>query len=122
MTDGLSVQEEKIVKRLTKTGMNKKSAKILIYLASVEETTSKKMESEMRLRQPEVSISINRLKDQDWIKKREEKKEGKGRPEHVYSLKKDLNEIIDEIEEKEREKIDDIKNNLKKIDELIDEI
>ena len=110
MNSGLSDKEEELVKRLTETGMNKKTAEILVYTAHNEKTKSRKMESELGLRQPEVSIAVNMLK------------EGKGRPVHVYNLKKNLRMIVSEIEEKEREKIGEIENNIEKIDELISNI
>ena len=122
MNSGLSDKEEELVKRLTETGMNKKTAEVLVYTAHNEGTKSREMESELGLRQPEVSVAVQILRENDWLEKEEAKKKGKGRPVHVYNLKKNLRMIVSEIEEREREKIGEIENNIEKIDELISNI
>ncbi len=119
MSDGFSNKEEELVDRLIETGLNKNVAKTLVYISGREEIKSREIESEIGLRQPEVSIAMQDLREKGWVTKRDIKKEGKGRPVHAYSLEKNLDEIIDEIEEEEKEKIDEIKENLNKIKELI---
>ncbi|MFW6176158.1 MAG: ArsR family transcriptional regulator [Thermoplasmatota archaeon] len=119
MSDGFSKKEEELVERLIKTGLNKNVAKTLVYIAGRDEIKSREIESEIGLRQPEVSIAMQDLREKDWVAKRDIKKEGKGRPVHAYSLEKDIEEIIDEIEEEEKEKIAKIEENIEKIKKLI---
>ncbi len=119
MANGFSKKEKELVNRLIKTGLNKNVAKTLVYISGRDEIKSREIESEIGLRQPEVSIAMQGLREKNWVTKRDIKKEGKGRPVHAYSLEKDLEEIIDEIEEKEKEKINEIEENIEKIKELI---
>jgi predicted transcriptional regulator len=46
-----------------------------------EEVTSVALEQGSGLRQPEVSIAMRQLKEQDWINEGDEKKPGKGKLE-----------------------------------------
>mgnify|MGYP006290324213 CR=1 FL=1 len=121
-SDEFSEEQQELSKRLIKAGLNKNLAKTLVFVASKSETKSREIESVTDLRQPEVSIAMQELRDKEWITKRDIKKEGKGRPVHAYSLDKSIDEIISEIEEKEKERIQEIEENLEKINDLIESI
>jgi len=116
--EGLTDEEEELIDRLIKAGIRKNTARTLVFVASNDETKSREIEDATDLRQPEVSISIQELRERGWVTKRDIKKEGKGRPVHAYSLGKPIDEIIDEIEEKERERIAEIEENLEEIKKL----
>jgi len=122
MSENISKDEEELIDRLIKAGLQKNVAKTLVYIAGKDETKSREIESEMRLRQPEVSIAMQIIRERGWVTKRDIKKEGKGRPVHAYSLKKDFEEIISEIEEEQRQKIDEIEENLNRIKELASDL
>ncbi len=114
--------KEELIKRLSKTGLNKKAARVLLCIDKNDEIKSVEIESETGLRQPEVSIGVQDLKEKGWISKRNIKKSGKGRPEHAYSLNVDLEYVISDIEKDEREKIKELKQNIEKIKELVSEL
>lgn len=122
MARGLDDDEEKLVERLKNTGIKKNSAKALVYIASNEKVKSRDMEADLRLRQPEVSIAVTELREKEWVGTEKEKKEGKGRPVHVYHLDKPFREIIESIEERERKKIEKKEENLEKLKELTKEV
>ncbi len=123
MTKGiLTKEQEELLERLAKTGLQKNVAKTLVFIASREETTSREIEMSTELRQPEVSIAMQELRNRDWVKKRDIKKEGKGRPVHGYRLDKTIRQIIKEIRAEENERINDIRDNLNAIDELVKSI
>ncbi|NPV61208.1 MAG: ArsR family transcriptional regulator [Methanotrichaceae archaeon] len=87
-----------------KIGLKRNVAKVLTYLAGVEEATSREIEMGSDLRQPEVSIAMREIRKLDWITERDEKSPGKGRPYRIYRLNRSLPEIIEHLEgEKERE-------------------
>ncbi len=115
---GLTEKEKELADRLIKTGLEKQMSRVLVILGSRGETKRREIEDITGLRQPEISIATQRLRDRGWVTKRDIKKEGKGRPVHVYYLDSPVNEIIEEIEKKEMERIEDIENNLKEIKEL----
>ncbi|MFW6083059.1 MAG: ArsR family transcriptional regulator [Thermoplasmatota archaeon] len=122
MTDEFTEEENKLIDRLNKTVMNRNVAKTLIFIFKKGETKSREIEAGTGLRQPEVSVAVNDLMENDWITKDEVKKEAKGRPVHHYTLKKDIDEIISEIEEREREKIDEIEENIQEIKKLVNQL
>ncbi len=117
-----SSENKELVERLMKAGVKKNIARALVFIAGRDETTSRNIEDYTSLRQPEVSIATNELRDLGWVEKRDIKKEGKGRPVHGYSLKKPIEDIIAEIEEKEMEKVKEIRENIRRIKEFAETI
>lgn len=122
MAEELSKDQSKLIGSLIETGVKKNVAKTLVVLAGEEGIKSRTIEDLTDLRQPEISLATQRLRELGWITKTDQKKEGKGRPVHLYSLDKAMEEIVNEIEEKEKEKIDEIKENVEKIKELADSL
>ena len=94
---------EELIDRLVTTGLQRNTAIALVFIAENEETQSRTIEDNTRLRQPEVSIATNQLVRRGWVKKRDIKTEGKGRPVIGYSMKKPIGEIVKEIEADESE-------------------
>ncbi|MFO8109139.1 MAG: ArsR family transcriptional regulator [Thermoplasmata archaeon] len=109
---------DELIDRLIKTGLQKNLAITLVFIAEHEETQSRTIEDNTRLRQPEVSIATNELQRRGWIKKRDIPTEGRGRPVIGYSMEKPIDEVIEEIEKQEREKIEEIESNIKRIKEI----
>jgi predicted transcriptional regulator len=91
-------KEEEFANLLVEIGTNKNVAKVLVFLANTPEATSRAIERGTDLRQPEVSIAIRYLIEQNWITSRENKEEGKGRPFKIYDLSKPIHDIMDNIE------------------------
>jgi predicted transcriptional regulator len=97
----MNEKEYEMVELLRKLDMNRPVALTIATLASGDEITSREIEATSDLRQPEVSIAMRFLRDNNWVEIREEKKnEGKGRPVKLYRLITPLEEIIGSIEEK----------------------
>jgi predicted transcriptional regulator len=112
-------KDKKIADALISLGMNKNVAVALTYLQNMNAATSIDIERSANLRQPEASIAIKKLKEQDWITEREEKKKkGKGRPTKIYSLKVGFNEIITQLEEQKNKSIDEARANVDRLKEL----
>ena len=112
MTPDKVPYDEKFVDLLVKNGMKPKIARTLAYLTGKEEVKSIEIERDTGLRQPEVSIAIQFLRKKGWVKKRDIKKQGKGRPVHAYKLAHPLGKIIGEIEADRRKLIDELEKNL----------
>nr|WP_250868518.1 transcriptional regulator [Methanococcoides seepicolus] len=104
MNDGdpyMDDKEHEMVILLQKLNVSKPVAKALACLLSTDRITSREVERMSRLRQPEVSIAMNYLKENNWVDVEElKKKQGKGRPIKVYLLIVPMNEIIETIEKK----------------------
>ncbi len=100
----LNIEREEFASILMKIGLKRNVAKVLTYLAGVEEATSREIEMGSDLRQPEVSIAMREIRKLEWVSERDEKNPGKGRPYRIYKLNKSLPEIIQHLEgEKARE-------------------
>jgi predicted transcriptional regulator len=74
-------------------------AALITYLADANEATSREIEMGTNLRQPEVSIGMRTLRQNNWIEQRNIKADGKGRPMIVYKLNVPLESIIQHYEE-----------------------
>jgi len=117
----LTNQDKKIIKIFSDLGMPHNLAKTLMYISQVDECRSAEIEHGANLRQPEVSVSIQELHRRGWIKKRDLKKKGKGRPVHIYKLSNPINDIIVNFEQQKTKEINLIKNDLKELKNLVDE-
>ena len=92
--------EYEMVELLRRLNINRPVAFTLACLSKGEEISSQSIEMVSGLRQPEVSIAMRFLRENNWIDMREEKKnQGKGRPVKLYKLTVPMESIIDTIEE-----------------------
>jgi len=92
--------EYEMVELLRRLNINRPVAFTLACLSKGEEISSQSIEMVSGLRQPEVSIAMRYLRENNWIDMREEKKnQGKGRPVKLYKLTVPMEIIIDTIEE-----------------------
>lgn len=92
--------EYEMVELLRRLNINRPVALTLACLSKGEEISSQCIEMVSGLRQPEVSIAMRYLRENDWIDMREEKKnQGKGRPVKMYKLTVRMETIINAIEE-----------------------
>jgi predicted transcriptional regulator len=64
--------------------MKKTIAKVLVFLASISEATSRAIECGTDMHQPEVSIAMKYMMDMCWIRSRVNPSERKGRMMKVY--------------------------------------
>jgi predicted transcriptional regulator len=79
--------------------VSRNAATLITYLANMDEANSREIEMATGLRQPEVSIAMRTLRQNNWINEREIKAEGKGRPMKVYKLSTPIGEIIKHYED-----------------------
>ncbi len=100
-------KEEEFVNILIEIGMRRTVAKVLVFLVNVEEATSRDIERGTDLRQPEVSIAMNYMFEQGWLKNRESKVMSKGRPVKIYTLAVPVPEIMSGIEKQKKAEAND---------------
>ena len=72
---------------------------MVTYLANTDEVTSREIEMGTNLRQPEVSIGMRTLRENNWVEERDVKVGGKGRPMRIYKLSVPIEKIIQHYEE-----------------------
>jgi len=115
----LNSRDEKIVKIFTGLGMPRNLAKTLMYISQTEECRSAEIEHGANLRQPEVNVAMHKLQLKGWIKKRNLKKKGKGRPVHLYKLTSTINEIVSNYEKEKMKEIKHVQDDLEQLKALI---
>jgi predicted transcriptional regulator len=74
-------------------------AALITYLANTQEATSREIEVGTNMRQPEVSIAMRTMRQNNWVEQRNIKADGKGRPTIVYKLNVPIDKIIQHYEE-----------------------
>jgi len=114
-----NTQDEKVIKIFAELGMPRNLAKTLMYISQVDECRSAEIERNASLRQPEVSVAMQELQRRGWIKKRDLKKKGKGRPVHIYKLNDSLGDIIKSFEQEKIKEIEHIKKDLTDLKTLL---
>jgi len=117
----LNPQDKKIVKIFSDLGMPKNLAKTLMYISNADECRSADIERGANLRQPEVSVAMKQLQRRGWIKKRDLKKKGKGRPVHLYKLTSPIDNIVENFEKEKIKEINLIKGDLDELKDLVEE-
>ena len=75
-------------------GMKRIVACVITFLKDLKERSSRDIEVATGLRQPEVSIAMQTLRERNWLTEHEIKSSGKGRPLKIYALRATIDEII----------------------------
>jgi len=92
--------EYEMIELFRKINVSRPIALTLACLAKGREISSQSIEMVSGLRQPEVSVAMRYLRENNWINIREEKKsKGKGRPIKLYRLTVPMDRIVSKIEE-----------------------
>ena len=89
-----------IIDALRSVNVPRNVATLITFLANMDEaSSSREIEMATNLRQPEVSIAMRTLRNNNWVEEREVKTEGKGRPMKIYTLSVPIEEIIKHYED-----------------------
>lgn len=115
----LDDKDMEFVDTLRSLNVPRNVATLITFLANVDEASSREIEMGSDLRQPEVSIAMRTLRDNQWIEEREIKREGKGRPMKVYSLRAGIDEIIMHFEEEKLHESAQAMESIQRLKELI---
>jgi len=115
----LDEKDERAVELFADLGMPKNLAKTLMFISQVAECRSAEVEQGADLRQPEVSVAMQELRRRGWAKKRDLKKEGKGRPVHIYKLTKRLPEILNSFEKEKMKQVENIRKDLTNLQGMV---
>jgi predicted transcriptional regulator len=95
----LDEKDQEFIDALRSLNVPRNMAGLITYLANTNEATSREIETGTNLRQPEVSIAMRTLRQNNWIEERDLKAEGKGRPMKIYKLNVPIEKIIQHYEE-----------------------
>ena len=96
---GFGTKEYEIVDLLQKLNFSRPVATSIVCLENGQEFSSRDIESITGLRQPEISIAMRYLLENEWIETHDVKKtRSKGRSTKIYRLIVTLEDIIKDIE------------------------
>jgi predicted transcriptional regulator len=95
----LDEKDLEIIEALRSVDVPRNAATLITFLANVSEANSREIEMATDLRQPEVSMAMRTLRNNNWVEEREVKTEGKGRPMKIYTLSVPIEEIIKHYED-----------------------
>ena len=111
---------EEMVDLLVSLGADINTAKTLMCLHVHGPSKSSELQSKCDLRQPDVSISINKLKKMEVIRIISSASKGRGRPSHIYELAMPLNEALVPFRKQAKERLSILQNQLLRLTELAD--
>jgi predicted transcriptional regulator len=115
----LDDKDMEFVETLRSLGVPRNVATLITFLANVEEASSREIEMGSDLRQPEVSIAMRTLRENNWIEEKEIKREGKGRPMKVYALHATIDDIIKHFEEEKMHESAQAMESIQRLKQLI---
>ncbi len=115
----LDNDDGKAIQLFVKLGMPKNLAKTLLYVSQFDECKCADVEQATDMRQPAVSVAMQELRRRGWVKKRDLKKKGKGRPVHIYKTTTDLSEILNVFEQEKLKEIESFKNDISTLKNII---
>jgi predicted transcriptional regulator len=115
----LDDKDMEFVETLRSLGVPRNVATLITFLANVDEASSREIEMGSDLRQPEVSIAMRTLRENNWIEEKEIKREGKGRPMKVYSLRESIDNIIKHFEEQKMHESAQAMESIQRLKQLI---
>ena len=112
--------DDKAVQLFTKLGMPRNLAKTLLYVSQVDECKSAEVERGANLRQPDVSMAMQELRERGWVDMQSlRRKKGKGRPVHMYKTTMPLSHEMEEIKQEKTKEIEAINNNMLELKNII---
>jgi len=115
----LDEKDLEFVEALRSLNVPRNVATLITFLANATEVTSREIEVGTSMRQPEVSIGMRALRQNDWIGEREIKAEGKGRPMKVYKLNVSIEEIIRHYEEQKSKEAAQTMQAIQRLKEIV---
>lgn len=103
---------------LRELGVDWKVSYLIAYLANVGEAYSKEIKKGTSLSQPEISIAMHTLRDNNWVEERALKTFVKGRPAKIYALSTPIDEIIKHYEDEKKREFGQTMETIQKLKEL----
>ena len=117
-SDRIVNDSKEMVDLLVSLGADINTAKTLMCLHVHGPSKSSELQSRCELRQPDVSISINKLKKMEVIRIIPSASKGRGRPSHIYELAMPLSEALIPFRKQAKERLSILQNQLLRLAEL----
>ena len=118
--DTIVGDSKEMVELLVSLGADINTAKTLMCLHVHGPSKSSELQARCNLRQPDVSISINKLHKLKIIRVISSASKGRGRPSHIYELALPLNQALIPFRNQAKERLAILQNQLSRLSELAD--
>jgi len=107
-----------IVDMLDNIGVSINVAYVLVSLHEGGNLSSKELQSSCGLRQPEISVAMKELLNDDMVRCKAQNEGGRGRPCHRYSLNGDLFAVIKPFINDAESRLDKLTVDLARLDKV----
>lgn len=111
-TFNYNAKDREIMGLMGSLGLTRNISNIVILLSKIGEASSRDIEDFIDLRQSEVSLATQSLRDRGWVKTRAIKQTGKGRPTQLYKLRFSLRRIIKDVEAEKYAEMEEVKKRI----------
>jgi len=118
MQKGFGTKEEKMIGLLMDMDMSRSLARIIVFFSKNNRCVCKDIKRVTDLRQPEVSMAMQYLRERGWIITEPLHREKKGRPIINYRLAIPFDKIINTLIREEHARIRDLKVKLNSLKQL----
>ncbi|MDE0858246.1 MAG: hypothetical protein OSA38_06725 [Candidatus Poseidoniaceae archaeon] len=112
----LSGQNEDLAAALIGLGASTHVVKTMLCLNSFGPISSKDLQTNCGLRQPEISTAIKVLKQRSLVEVRLSGTKNRGRPSHIYELTKTLHACIDQIVNQAKNEVDTLQKGIDEVE------
>ena len=103
---------------LQSIGVPHGSAAVLTALKSADWIDSTTLQRSSGLRQPEVSVAVRQLVEDEMVEIEPQRNGQRGRPRHMYRLTGELSEIIQPYVDEAESRLKHLEENLARLDEV----
>ncbi len=110
--------DDGMVEMLENIGTPRDVAKILVALNDGGFQSSRELQKSCGLRQPEISMAMKKMLDDELVACEPLKSGGRGRPSHRYSLNGSLDEMIAPFIAEAQAKLTELEINLSRLSEV----
>ena len=109
-----------LLQLLQRGGISHPAARVLVCLLVKGANDSQGLQESCGIRQPEVSIGISELRELGIVEIESERRNGRGRPRHQYSLCGGLEETLEPILQRARNKLDNLAQEISKLEKIVE--
>lgn len=119
MPRGFTSKDERIIRLLMDMNLPRNLARTIVFLSKNNNCVTADIRRVTELRQPEVSMAMQHLKERGWVEAEPIHRDVKGRPIMIYRLAVPFDTIISTIIKEERDRIKGIRENIDRLKTLI---
>ena len=109
-----------LLELLPREGISHHAARVLVCLLLKGANDSQGLQKNCGIRQPEVSIGITELRELEIVEFESVRRNGRGRPRHLYSLRGGLEETLEPILNRANNKLNNLAQEISKLEEIVE--